>query len=88
MLWKDGSWLTLLSVAVLAICSTTAASTKNCPGYSAINVRQTSSSFKADLVLSGKPCNVYGNDISKLVLEVEYEDSESMVYVNFEPSID
>ena len=44
-----------------------------CPGYNASNVWSTASSLKADLTLAGSPCDVFGNDIKQLSLEVTYE---------------
>ena len=44
-----------------------------CPGYNATNVKTKGAILTADLVLAGKPCNVFGNDISKVTLAVEYE---------------
>lgn len=46
----------------------------SCPGYVAKNVRTTRSSLTADLVLAGKPCDVFGQDINSLKLSVVYED--------------
>lgn len=46
----------------------------SCPGYTARNVIKTSSTLTADLKLAGKPCNVYGADITELRLEVTYDD--------------
>ena len=48
-----------------------------CPGYAAENVLNQGHTLTADLVLNGEPCNVFGDDISKLKLEVTYESSES-----------
>lgn len=50
---------------------------KLCPGYTASNVADNAagSGFRADLTLAGPPCNVYGNDIADLVLEVEYQNA-------------
>ncbi|KAI0738082.1 hypothetical protein C8Q80DRAFT_1210055 [Daedaleopsis nitida] len=48
-----------------------------CPGYNAKNVVNLGHKLSADLVLAGKPCNVFGPDIEKLKLEVTYENSES-----------
>jgi len=45
-----------------------------CPGYKALNVKSTSTGLVADLELAGAPCNTYGTDITKLKLEVTYED--------------
>jgi len=64
------SWL-----ALLAVTSASGASLQDCPGYKAVNVQQSSSSLKAELVLAGAACNVYGNDIQTLALEVDYEDT-------------
>ena len=44
-----------------------------CPGYIATNVEVRRDGLTADLVLGGKPCNVFGNDIQKLSLSVVYE---------------
>lgn len=46
---------------------------ENCPGYSASNVQNEGSRLTADLSLAGTPCNVYGDDIIDLRLEVQYE---------------
>ncbi|KDQ10939.1 glycoside hydrolase family 31 protein [Botryobasidium botryosum FD-172 SS1] len=52
-----------------------AADPQSCPGYTAMNVNQTGSSFSADLVLAGEACNVYGPDLTQLKLTVTYEES-------------
>jgi alpha-glucosidase len=44
-----------------------------CPGYKATNVHETKEGVTADLKLSGKACNVYGNDVEELSLQVEYQ---------------
>jgi alpha-glucosidase len=49
-----------------------------CPGYKASNVKETSDGLIADLTLAGNECNVYGNDISELVLSVEYQSKERL----------
>ncbi|KAH4392436.1 alpha-glucosidase [Parastagonospora nodorum] len=46
-----------------------------CPGYKAVNVVTSDNTFTADLSLAGTACNVYGNDISDLVLEVQYQNA-------------
>jgi len=48
----------------------------NCPGYSASNVQDDGSRVTADLSLAGVACNVYGDDLTDLRLEVEYQTSE------------
>ncbi|EGX90322.1 alpha-glucosidase [Cordyceps militaris CM01] len=44
-----------------------------CPGYTASNVQITDSGLTASLSLAGTACNVYGDDIQDLVLQVTYE---------------
>jgi len=44
-----------------------------CPGYKATNVKARRDGLTADLVLGGKACNVFGEDIQKLRLNVDYE---------------
>lgn len=61
-----------------------------CPGYRASNIKITSTGLTADLTLAGTACNVYGDDLHDLTLEVTYEtdtrlhvkvqDSASSVY--------
>lgn len=51
---------------------------KSCPGYKASNVRTSDSGVLADLILAGPRCNVYGNDIEALVLDVEYQSKERL----------
>lgn len=56
-----------------------------CPGYLATNVRHGLSGFKADLALAGPPCNVYGNDIESLTLEVTFQ-AEDRIRVQILPT--
>jgi len=44
-----------------------------CSGYSATNVETRRDGLTADLVLLPNPCNVFGDDIQKLSLNVIYE---------------
>jgi hypothetical protein len=46
-----------------------------CPGYDATDVKTTSYSLTAELTLAGLPCNVYGPDLTSLILTVTYETS-------------
>lgn len=46
-----------------------------CPGYRASNVVSSGASITADLTLAGDACNVYGNDIKDLILEVQYQNA-------------
>lgn len=54
-----------------------------CPGYDATNVKTTSYSLTAKLVLAGKGCAVYGPDLTELSLSVTYETGESFVFRRF-----
>jgi alpha-glucosidase len=48
-----------------------------CPGYTASNVQDNGSTVTADLALAGAACNVYGDDIKNLKLQVEYQTGTS-----------
>lgn len=64
-----GCLIASASAAALATREATA-----CPGYKATNVKANGGSIVgADLSLAGAACNVYGTDLDKLVLQVEYE---------------
>ena len=58
-----------------------------CPGYAAKNVVNLGHKLTADLVLNGKACNVFGDDIAKLKLEVTYENSEFSAFPSSLPSL-
>ena len=46
----------------------------SCPGYTLSNVLVVGGTFRADLnIASGPPCNVFGTDIPRLALLVEYQ---------------
>lgn len=62
--------------------SITGRDVSDCPGYTASNVEVSSSGLTADLSLAGEACNVYGEDLEDLILEVTYETSESMGAIN------
>lgn len=47
--------------------------TGDCPGYALSNVQSQGSSITADLTLAGDGCNIYGNDLTDLKLQVEYQ---------------
>ncbi|KAI0695583.1 alpha-glucosidase [Cerioporus squamosus] len=47
-----------------------------CPGYKAKNVINLGHTLSADLVLGGEACNVFGQDIGKLKLQVTYETND------------
>ncbi|KAL4997384.1 glycosyl hydrolases family 31-domain-containing protein [Aspergillus recurvatus] len=50
----------------------------NCTGYKVTKHWTTRSGFYADLALAGPACNVYGIDLPKLKLEVEYQTDERL----------
>ena len=58
-----------------------------CPGYKASNVQTTDSGLTAELSLAGAACNVYGDDLEHLILQVTYETGELPIHP-FLPSSD
>ncbi|WBW74801.1 alpha-glucosidase [Schizosaccharomyces osmophilus] len=46
---------------------------RNCPGYRALNVSESSNGVIATLALRGPACYAYGNDYSHLLLNVSYD---------------
>ena len=60
-------------LALAAVVSTASAENTSCPGYTAQNVSQTSTSLTARLTLAGPACNMYGTDLDDLILNVEYQ---------------
>jgi len=71
------SWLLVAVVAVsgTSIIPRTDSSDPlaSCPGYKASNIKTSASSLTADLSLAGHACNVYGDDLTSLTLQVVYE---------------
>lgn len=62
------------ATTVLSRADTSNSSTlDNCPGYKASNVQTTDSGLTAELSLAGAACNVYGDDLKDLILQVTYE---------------
>ena len=49
-----------------------------CPGYKATSVSQTTPGLTAALQLAGTACDIYGQDLKDLVLNVEYQTSASL----------
>lgn len=72
-----GKGLVLLGTALPALASELvkrqSASLDSCPGYTASNVQDDGGRVTADLALAGTACNVYGDDLTNLKLEVEYQ---------------
>lgn len=54
-----------------------------CPGYRASNVVKTSTGLTADLQIAGTKCNVFGTDVDRLKLSVNY-DSGMLVSSSFQ----
>ena len=51
---------------------------KVCPGYKLTGVARSNRGLNATLELAGEPCNVYGTDIVKLTLQVEYQSKDRL----------
>lgn len=67
-----------LAVSALssALVNRQSSTLENCPGYRASNVQDDGSKVTADLSLAGTACNAYGEDLTDLKLEVEYQTGE------------
>lgn len=80
------SWLLVAATAVQAsgLVPRTSSSDplSKCPGYKASNIKTTGSSLTADLGLAGTACNVYGDDLKSLTLEVVYETGKHLLPKN------
>jgi hypothetical protein len=78
------SWLLVAVVAVrgssLVPRTSSSDPLASCPGYKASNVKTTGSSLTADLSLAGAACNVYGDDLKSLTLEVVYETGKLSLF--------
>ncbi|KAH9483447.1 putative alpha/beta-glucosidase agdC [Psilocybe cubensis] len=57
-----------------------------CPGYAASNVKVRHDGLSADLVLAGEACNVFGNDVQRLSLNVTYETDDRLHVKIIDPS--
>lgn len=60
----------------------------DCPGYSVSNIDEHAAGVTADLTLAGEACNVYGDDIKELTLEVTYESGEYMAQIHLSPRME
>ena len=49
-----------------------------CPGYTASNLQRSPYGLSATLSLAGNACNVYGTDIARLNLTVEYQSADRL----------
>ncbi|PWA00097.1 hypothetical protein BB558_001309 [Smittium angustum] len=71
--------VSLLLLALPAFIGATAYTPSyQCPGYKLGGLVQNDNSFSADLTLAGKPCNIYGNDITNLNLQVKINQGNSI----------
>jgi alpha-glucosidase len=70
------------AAALTGIGKATTDALATCPGYSASNVKTTTSGLTADLTLAGKACNVYGTDLKDLTLTVSY-DTGRLSFLSF-----
>ncbi|KAK4443111.1 putative glycoside hydrolase [Podospora aff. communis PSN243] len=82
--------LRLLSVGLLAVAGLAQDlvypeydKLSKCPGYKASNVKTSSTGLTATLTLAGAACNVYGDDLKELRLEVSYE-TDSRLHVKIQ----
>lgn len=66
----------LLSLLLGALLTAPSLAQRQCPGYTATNIQQTSTGVTADLQLAGPACDIYGTDLSSLTLTVEYQAGE------------
>ncbi|KAF3481155.1 alpha-glucosidase [Arthroderma uncinatum] len=72
-------------IAATALSASPPPSLEKCPGYKAFNIRDDGHTLRADLRLAGEACNVYGKDIGRLKLRVEYQ-TLSRLHVSIEDS--
>lgn len=56
-----------------------------CPGYMASKVKMSSTGLTAQLDLAGTACDVYGIDVHRLNLTVEYQ-TDSRLHINIQPA--
>ncbi|KAJ2970724.1 hypothetical protein NQ176_g8046 [Zarea fungicola] len=77
-LWGSLLLAGLASGAVLSRSDTSNNALAACPGYKASNVKTSNNGLTAQLSLAGKACNVYGNDLKDLILEVTYENDNRL----------
>ncbi|EDR00188.1 uncharacterized protein LACBIDRAFT_334434 [Laccaria bicolor S238N-H82] len=54
-----------------------------CPGYKATDVSASKTKFTATLVLAGKPCNVFGNNIQISEIVVEHRQKTGLTGLNW-----
>lgn len=79
----------LVGLAILTTYSTAQSGTTvdpmildACPGYEATNVTTSANSLTANLVLAGEGCNVFGEDVERLSLQVTYETRTYPVHMS------
>lgn len=76
-----GAWLCagLASAAIIKRDYPSDDPLTSCPGYKASNVKTSPTGLTADLTLAGSACNVYGDDLKDLILQVTYETGEILL---------
>ncbi|KAL6305606.1 glycosyl hydrolases family 31-domain-containing protein [Sparassis latifolia] len=70
-----------LSSSFVVNDSTHSLNVSSCPGYTLSSLTETASGLTAQLNLAGPACNAFGQDISNLTLQVNY-DTETRLHVN------
>ncbi|KAJ2847886.1 hypothetical protein IWW36_003619 [Coemansia brasiliensis] len=50
----------------------------SCPGYKARHVTEIGNGIQTSLMLNGPPCNIYGQDISELILDVSFDTNNRL----------
>lgn len=86
-LWGSLLLAGLASGAVLSRSDTSNNALAACPGYKASNVKTSNNGLTAQLSLAGKACNVYGDDLKNLILEVTYENGKSCLKLSLALSL-
>lgn len=79
-LYFPATWLFILCLPLAVLAQTPGVKEVDplaaCPGYKALNVKQSASGVTADLTLAGTACDVFGDDLKDLTLEVTYDTGE------------
>ncbi|KZF19115.1 glycoside hydrolase family 31 protein [Xylona heveae TC161] len=71
---------------ILALSGIVTLALADCPGYIAYNVAQSKVGLTADLKLAGPNCNAYGWDFGYLKLLVEYQSTERLHVMIYDPN--
>lgn len=79
--WQSIALSGLASAAVLPRDDPSNSKLAKCPGYKASNVKASGSGLTANLELAGKACDVYGDDLKELTLDVAYQSGKCTVCI-------